>query len=366
MYLDSFAAARSLDPEARRHMQTLLQGGLGNPSSAHKEGRLARKVLREARAEVAAALGADPDEVVFTSGVTESLALACHGLLQPHRPTLVACSVYEHAALREALVATGLELHTFAYDSEGRPQGALPAVAMVGAAVVNHEVGLLARMPAVCDAAAGAPVIVDAAQGTLYAKQTWADPRVSAMALSSHKIGGPTGAGALLVRKGHPFVSWIKGGPQEHELRAGTEAVIAAAGYSRALTSHLGKPRPLAHLTQCFEHGLKQIRGVKIVAEDRARAPGVTAAYALGVAARALAEDLDARGVYISAGAACAARSNEPSSVLTGLGLSRERALEVFRVSFFGDETDAQVTDAVRIVKEVIDKRRGEVANAGP
>ena len=362
MYLDHFASARTLLPAARARMQTLLFEGAGNPSSAHSEGRKARKILREARAEVATALGASPDEVVFVSGVTEALATSVHGLLLPHRLRVVACSQYEHSALREALVDTGCKLDTFAYDSHGKPIGRVNA-GLVAIALVNHETGMRASLDGVCAMASGAPVVVDAAQATAYARDVWADERVSALCLSSHKIGGPTGAGALLVRKGLPFSPLLRGGPQEHELRAGTEAVLAAAGFARALSSYLSdgpaRVARLRALTEQFEAGLKSLQAVRIVADDRTRAPGVTAAYALAVPARGLVEDLDARGIRVGAGAACAAHTNEPSSVLTALGLSRERALEVFRVSFSGDERSEDVTELVHILKDVIGKRRG-------
>lgn len=344
-------------------MQTLLFEGAANPSSAHSEGRKARKILREARAEVATALGASPDEVIFVSGVTEALAMSVHGLLLPHRLRVVACSQYEHSALREALVDTGCKLETFTYDAHGKPQGRLNA-GLVAVALVNHETGMLASLDGICSMAAGAPVIVDAAQATLYAREVWADERVSALCLSSHKIGGPTGAGALLVRKGHPFAPLLRGGPQEHELRAGTEAVLAAAGFARALSTYLsdGPARldRLKSVSDQFEAELRALQAVRVVGEDRARAPGVTAAYALAVPARRLVEDLDARGIRVSAGAACAAHTNEPSNVMTALGLSRERALEVFRVSFSGDERTEEITALVQTLKDVIAKRRGE------
>lgn len=336
-------------------MREVLDSGAMNPSSAHHEGRVARRILREARAEVASALGAHPDEVVFTSGVTESLALAVHGLSLPGLQRK-ACSAYEHAAVYEALAGD-----RFTFD-------AIPTADLLACALVNHETGLLAPLSDICVKAP--TVIVDAAQATSLAPAAWRESSVKAMALSSYKIGGPTGAGALLVRKGQPFLPLVRGGPQEHELRAGTEAVAAAAGFARALSEHLAtatsRQARLAELTAAFERGLSSLRAVRIVAADRPRAPGVTAAYAIGVPARAVVEDLDARGIAIGAGAACAAHSNEPSNVLRALGLSRERATEVFRVSFCGTERDADVETALGHLKEVIDKRRGEVAVSGP
>ncbi|MCC6807970.1 MAG: aminotransferase class V-fold PLP-dependent enzyme [Deltaproteobacteria bacterium] len=365
MYFDAFASAESLVGAARQRMRELYAEGPLNPSSVHQEGRRARKILREARAEVAQALGAHPDEVVFVSGTTEALALAIFGLRSPGRPAPPLCSRYEHPSLYDAL---GDGAFTFAYDHDGRPDPSSLAGGLVACALVNHETGMRASLGDLCALAAGAPLVVDAAQATLYARAAWAEPRVTALCLSSHKIGGPPGAGALLLRRGHPFVPLVRGGPQEHELRAGTEAVALAAGFARALTAYLAddqREARLAEATRRFEAGLATIPGMRVIAADRRRAPGVTAALALGVPARALVEDLDALGVQIASGAACSAHTNEPSSVLTALGLSRERAIEVFRVSFSGDERPEDLDRLVALLADSVGKRRGEVAERG-
>ena len=346
MYLDSAASAKAIDERASARMGELLRMRLGNASSAHEEGRRARRVLREAREELAGALGADPDEIIFTSGVTEALFLAVRGMRAGKKSAAV--SRYEHAAMFAAFSGV-LPVTEFGLDAQGMPDVDLAAFGLVGVSAVNHETGMIAALST-------GRLIVDAAQAGGRAKAIWASEAVAAMALSSHKVGGPSGVGALLVRKGAPFLASVRGGHQEHELRAGTEAVIAIAGFARAF---LSVREVDAAVSAAFEAGIAQV--AKIVAADRLRAPGTTAARITGVPARALLEALDRRGVEISAGAACASQKDEPSNVMRALGLSRERGLEVFRVSFGKDATVADATRAAQAIVRAARELRGEV-----
>jgi cysteine desulfurase len=356
MYLDSAASARHMNQHAVVRMREVIASGLlGNPSSAHREGQRSRRILREAREEVALALGADPDEVVFTSGVTESLFLAVHGLSRGR--TRVAISAYEHASTYAAV--QGLDLETFTLSANGSLTRTLD-VGLVCASIVNHETGLLLDVAALCGAAPNALLVLDAAQAAEHVKSAWALPQVSAIALSGHKLGGPSGMGVLLVRKGAPFASRIGGGHQEHGLRAGTESVVAAAGLARALSHH---PPASRLANDAFEARLiATVHGASVVAHDRARAGNITAARILGVSGRALAERANDAGLALSYGAACASQSQEPSNVMKALGLSRERGLEVFRVSFSSDASADEGVAAADALATLARALRGEDA----
>ncbi len=363
MYLDSAAGAKTLDRDALRRISELLQLPLGNPSSPHREGRLARRILREAREEVAAALGAVADEVVFTAGLSEALFLGVRGLGVGRSRIFV--SEYEHPSMYAAIASVAdASVSRFALDAIGRPLADFSHAGLVCVSTVNHETGMCLDLQATIDAAGDALLLLDAAQGG--APEAWrASPRVTALALSSQKLGGPPGVGALLVRKGAPFVATVRGGAQEHELRAGTEAVVAIAGFARALSGTVARASAESAARRAaqaaFEDSLQRsLVGVHVVAGDRRRAPGISLMRVTGVPARALCAALDARGIYISAGAACASQRQEPSNVTRALGLSRERGLEVFRVSFPSDADAAVGVFAAEAVAAAARSLRGE------
>lgn len=284
-------------------------------------------------------LGATADEVVFTSGASEGLMLAVRGLCRV--PGQLALGPMEHAALAS-------EPHVSLGDTRA---------GVVALAAVNHETGVIAEIPS-----PGVPLVIDAAQAVMRARELWALPQVSALAFSGHKIGAPTGTGVVLLRAGIPFVATLRGGPQEHDLRAGTEAVALAGALAVALDELYSRrdviESALRAASTSFELALEQVAGVRIHGADKPRAPGVTCAGIIGVSGREMVERLSDRGVYISSGAACAAASNEPSSVLLALGLSRERALEAFRVSFGFDVTVEQAQAVALAIAEVAAQAR--------
>jgi cysteine desulfurase len=209
-----------------------------------------------------------------------------------------------------------------------------------------------------------APLVIDAAQAGLYLKDLWADRRVTALAIGGHKLGGPTGVGALLLRQETPFTASLKGGHQEQGLRAGTEAVPLIAGFARALsetnTRRTALLAGLSAATHAFEQGLSATAGARIHGRDRQRAPGVTSCAILGVPGRNLVEALDRRGIAVSAGAACASALGEASDVMRAMGYSRERALEAFRVSFGYAHSADQARRLAASIGEVARELRGE------
>ena len=333
IYADAHASSGFVWPRAASRWAELCLGP-ANPSSVHGEGQRAKQHLREAREQVANLLGALADEVVFTSGASEGLMLAVRGLCRVGGQ--LALGPLEHAALAS-------EAHLPLGDSRA---------GVVALAAVNHETGVVAEIPS-----PGVPLVVDAAQAALRARELWALPQVSALTFSGHKIGAPTGSGVLLVRNSVPFVATLRGGPQEHALRAGTESVALAGAFAEALAclyaDRAAITDRLSTASAVYEDALRAIPGARVHGAQQPRAPGVTCAGIVGVSARTMVDRASERGVFMSSGAACAAASNEPSSVLLAMGLSRERALEAFRVSFGFSVTPAQAAEVASVVAAI-------------
>ncbi len=349
-YADASASAGFVWPEAQKRWLSQATLG-GNPSSAHFEGRRARQALREAREEVATILGADPDEIVFTSGATESLHLAVGGLLRPGEQLALPAGL--HAALSAMP-------HVVLSNA--------PASALVGVAAACHDTGRLTDVAAFAKRVAPRRVVVDAAQAALSARDLWKIEGVSALGFSGHKLGAPTGTGVLLLRKGVPFVPTLRGGPQQHELRAGTEPVALIAAFAAALSEAYRQREAIwarqRSASAVFEKAVSELAGARIFGGDGERSPGVSCVGIIGVAGRRVVDEANLQGVYFSSGAACAAQSAQPSSALLALGYSSERAREAFRASFGFFASEADALRAAAVVQAIVDSARGEKAAA--
>ena len=243
-YLDH-AATSPMRPEALAAMLPFLGEHFGNPAGAHAVARRARRALDDARDEVAACLGCEPGEVVFTSGGTEADNLAVLGAppAADRNPGAVLCSAVEHHAVRNATRAVGGRL--VAVDGDGRVdldalRSALgPEVALVSVMLVNNEVGTIEPLAEVAEAvralAPGAVVHTDAVAAAGWLDVATATAPADLVSISGHKFGGPKGSGALVVRSGTPLAPVMHGGSQERERRPGTVDVAGAVGMAAAL-----------------------------------------------------------------------------------------------------------------------------------
>lgn len=360
MHADAFIyadhhATTPLDPEVFEAMRPWLQGLAANPSSTHGPGRAAREAVEASRTEVARALGAEPSEIVFTSGGTEADILAVHGGARAAReadPARVRISytAAEHAAVREAALSLrpdGFEPVEIPVDARGVPRAsAFPALdrhmALVSAILANNETGAvfdsLAEFAALCRAA-GAVVHTDAVQAVGKIPVNARALGVDLLSLTAHKFGGPKGAGALFVRKGIRLQPVAAGGGQERGRRGGTENVPAIVGFGTAIrlaSARLSsEAERLAVLRDRFEAGLlARIPAAKINAAGGARVPAATSALFPGTEAETLVAALDLEGIAVSAGSACNAGTTSPSRVLVALGLSPADARATLRFSF--------------------------------
>ncbi len=315
VYLDWNATA-PLRAEARAAMRDAMDVA-GNPSSVHAEGRAARALIERARAEVAAAVGAEPDEVIFTSGATEAaaLALAGRGLLG--------------AAVEHDCVAawTNPEL---AVDREGRVSVANPSASVLQLA--NSETGI------VQDLSPGL-ALTDAVQGFGKIPFAFRWSGAEAALLSAHKIGGPRGVGALILRGGIERAPILRGGGQEMGRRAGTENLIGIAGFGAAATAAAadlahGVWDEVAEIRNILESALDAAAGETILVGKSANRLPNTSCFALpGWKAETQVMRMDLEGYAVSAGSACSSGKVRASRTLTAMGYGPEVAGSAIRVS---------------------------------
>jgi cysteine desulfurase len=345
VYAD-YNAGAPLRPEAAQAMREVLAWA-GNPSGAHREGARARRAVEAARLEVARLAGAEPDEVVFCSGATEANALALRTACRTGAH--VVTTAIEHASVAAPLAAAadhGTRVTRVGVDRDGRIDAAgvaaacEPSTALVSIGWANGEVGSIAPLEAVVTAARarGVPVHTDGAQAAGRLPIDMRGLGLDLVSLSAHKLGGPSGVGALLVRRGTGLEPLLRGGPQERGRRAGTENLIGIVGFgAAAAAARAALPREAERL-----HGLTEAlwRRVSLAVPDVVRngppddvLPGTLNVTVPGVSGEALLVLLDLAGVAASLGSACAAGSPEPSHVLRAMGRSEAQARSGLRLS---------------------------------
>jgi cysteine desulfurase len=379
IYLDANAGA-PLRPEARAAMLDVLDGPAANPASAHREGARSRAILEGARCTVAAALGARAADVVFTSGATEANNLALRGVLAAAAPGhgLVVGAI-EHASVLEtarALARSGVPLREVPVDGAGRlgPDDVAAAcaepTALASIGLANGEVGVVAPLAEIARRLRPRGVVVhgDGAQALGRVPVVPDELGIDLLSLSSHKLGGPAGVGALWVRPGTPLLPIATGGPQERARRAGTEPVAAIAGFAAAVAAAVDElPREaprLAALRDRLWHGLRA-RVPDIVLHgpaDGVRLPNTLNVGFPGCAGESLLVLLDLAGVAVSLGSACAAGSPEPSHVLTAMGLDAESARGGLRLSLAPSSTQAEIDAVVDLLPRVVAQVRRAAA----
>lgn len=345
---------------------------VGNPSSTHASGRRARARLEDAREQLADAVGAHPTEVVFTSGGTEADNLAVLGGAAAGaalgRPR-VAASTVEHPAVAQAVASLGADrAHWLAVDADGvvtpRALATLDAsVAVVSVLAVNNETGTLQPLDAVLAAGrrAGALVHSDAVQALGHVPLVFAASGLDAMSLSAHKIGGPVGVGALVVRRGVRLAPVTFGGGQEARLRSGTVPVALAAGFAaaaaEAVAEQQGEAERLGRLRADLVGGLTALDGVVVNGGDRV-SPAICHATVTGCRADDLLLLLDAEGFDCSTGSACAAGVHQPSDVLLAMGRSEADAAASLRFSFGPSTTADDVTALLAALGDLVPRAR--------
>ncbi|HSR72701.1 MAG TPA: cysteine desulfurase family protein [Kiloniellales bacterium] len=337
VYLD-YNATAPLRPEAAEAVGHSL-AVIGNPSSVHRFGRLARRLLDEARAEVAALVGAAPEQIVFTSGGTEANALALSGT--GRRRLLV--SAGEH----DSVLAAAPGAQCIPLEPDGRVDlAALDAAlakdetpALVSVMLANNETGVIQPLGEVVARARahGALVHCDAVQAAGKIPLDFGELGVDLLTLSAHKLGGPQGVGALVVSSDREITPLIRGGGQEHRRRAGTENLPGIVGFgaaARAAASLAGMER-LAAWRDALERRITALAPEAVVfGRGAPRLPNTSCLALPGLAAETQVMALDLAGVAVSAGSACSSGKVAPSHVLRAMGASEAEASSAIRVSF--------------------------------
>ncbi|MCE1228884.1 MAG: cysteine desulfurase, partial [Firmicutes bacterium] len=317
-------------PAVMEAMEKALRESWGNPSSVHAQGQQARRVLDRARERVAAFLGAEADEILFTSGGTEANNHALRGAAAWKPEGALVVGAIEHSSVLEpceALAQEGRTVRRLEVDSQGRVQVDSEALqgplAVVSVMRCNHDVGTLQPVAEVAAFAKtrGAMVHTDAVQAAGKVALNVKALGVDLLSLSAHKFHGPKGVGALYVRRGLALPPLLLGGPQERRWRAGTENVPAIAGMAVACeeaANHLEqRTLRLRSLRDLLERAvLETVPGAHIHAAEAERAPHTSMILFEGVRAEDLLLNLDLEGIAVSMGAACHSESRKPNPVL--------------------------------------------------
>ncbi len=341
-YLDWNATA-PLHPDARRAALSAMDV-VGNPSSVHSEGRRARRIVEDAREDIAALVGAAPSEVIFTSGASEANAT----VIASGWPTILASAI-EHDSVRAPAAKSGAAIVALPVASDGRVS--LETVAaliglqregvggLLSLQLANNETGVVQAVGGIAALARnqGFRVHTDAVQAAGRIDCNMARLGVDYLSLSSHKLGGPKGAGALIVRNGAPIAPLLSGGGQERRLRAGTENVAAIAGFgaaARAAGDSLKAAAAIGQLRDRLERVvLAATPEAVVIGADVARLPNTSCIALPGRSSELLVTALDLAGIAVSAGAACSSGKVSASHVLSAMGVAPEIAGSAIRLS---------------------------------
>lgn len=355
-YLD-WNATTPLDPAVREAMLPWLEGRFGNASSRHEYGRQARAAIDEARARVAAAVGAHPTEVIFTSGGSEANNLFIKGAAALMKPATVAISAIEHPCVREParqLRRADWTVREIAVDRQGLIKSSdwqavlAKRPALVSVMLANNETGVLQDVAALAREArdAGAWFHTDAVQALGKVPVDFRALGVGALTLSAHKIGGPLGAGALIVDKRLELAPLVAGGGQERGLRSGTENVAAIVGFGVACELAAARLADegmrLAGLRDRLEAALVA-GGMQIFSAGAPRLPNTVFFAAPGFDGETLVAKLDRAGYACASGSACSSANPEPSHTLLAMGVEPDLARAALRVSLGRDTRIADV-----------------------
>ncbi len=368
IYLDH-AATTPIRQEVLEGMLPFLQGGYGNASSVHMEGRIARRAVEEARRRAARALGADPDEIFFTSGGTESDNWA----LNSTEGEVVTSCVEHHAVLHtcEALERTGRPVCYLPVDGSGRVsiQSAEEAVSgqtgIVSVMTANNEIGTLEPVRELAQIAHRHHALfhTDAVQAFGHIPVNVEEMNCDLLSLSAHKFGGPKGTGLLYVRRGTRFRRWVQGGEQERRMRAGTENVAGIVGMGLAMelavrdmeadAAHMRRLRD--RLEECI---LRALPDTLVNGAGAERLPGTLNVSFPGLQGESVLLRLDLAGIAASSGSACTAGSLDPSHVLLAIGRSRREAEASLRLTIGRENTEEEMDRTCSALTEIVPELR--------
>ena len=378
VYLDH-AATTPVRPEVLEAMMPYLTDqSFGNPSSAHRFGRAARAGIEQARRQIAESLGAEPNQVIFTSGGTEADNLSIVGAALAARDRgsamCAAVSAVEHKAVLAAAHAVChlggrevlLPVHTDGLlDLDALARALAESPSIVSVMWVNNEVGVIQPVAEIAERCREAGVIfhTDAVQAVGKVPISVQSLCCTLLTISGHKIGAPKGIGALIVRDRKAVEAILHGGGQQYGIRPGTENVAGAVGLGRAVQLAAGEQASLAlRLSRLRDELASRLQAtvpdLVVNAEQSPRAPHLLSVAIQGADSEALLMHLDLAGVAASSGSACSTGAVEPSHVLVAMGVTRDLALGTIRFSLGRESSMQEVERAAEVVPAVVTKVR--------
>ncbi len=374
VYLDHAATTPMFDV-AIDAMNTSLRK-LGNPSSLHTEGRSTRKDVEDAREKIAKAIDCLASEIIFTGSGTEADNAAIKGLFwHTDKKVIVVSSIEHHAVLDPAhwlVEHEGAELIEIPVNSDGvidldflkkvvADRGS--EIALISVMHSNNETGVIQPLADVVKIAGDIPVHCDAVQSFTKVPLSFKELGLFAMTISGHKVGGPLGIGALILRRAVEIPALLHGGGQEREIRSGTLNAPSIVAFAAAVEAKLYDAAKVASLRDSFESGVLSSRPDAVINGNSApRLPGISNITFPGTQSDSLLLLMDSQKVSCSTGAACTAGVHRPSHVLMAMGLTDVVSQSSLRFSFGSTNTEKDVAYALSVLPEVIE--RGLAANA--
>ena len=374
VYLDHAATTPMFDVAIEAMNASLRK--LGNPSSLHTEGRATRKDVEDAREKIAQAVGCLPSEVIFTGSGTEANNAAIKGLYwHSSKPVIVVSSIEHHAVLDPALWLAeheGAEVIQLPVNSDGvvdleflktliAERGS--EIALISVMHSNNETGVLQPLAEIVKLAGDIPVHTDAVQSFTKVPLSYKDLGLFAMTISAHKVGGPLGIGALILRRAVEIPPLLHGGGQERDIRSGTLNAPAIVAFAAAVEAHLYDAAKISQLRDSFEAGVIAARPDAVInGKNSPRLPGISNITFPGTQSDSLLLLMDSEKVSCSTGAACTAGVHRPSHVLMAMGLSDVVAQSSLRFSLGSSSTQDDVDYTLSVLPRVIE--RGIAAQA--
>lgn len=374
VYADN-AATTAMSKAVLDEMMPYFCEKFGNPSSIYSKGREAHEALDVARKRVADALGADEQEIFFTSGGSEADNWAIRGVAKANIKKgkhLITTKFEHHAVLHtmKALEKEGFEVTYLDVDSKGFVNPAdleaaiRPDTTLVTIMYANNEIGTIQPIPELAKICADKGVIfhTDAVQAVGHIKINVKEQHIDMLSLSAHKFHGPKGVGALYIRKGLRFPNLIEGGAQEKNRRAGTENVPGIVGLGKAIelacSSIDENAKKVTALRDKLIDGLLKIPLVHLNGDREKRLPGNVNISVEGIEGESLLLLLDMNGICASSGSACASGSLDPSHVLLAIGVKPEIAHGSLRFTLSEDNTEEDVDYILEVMPKIVDRLR--------
>lgn len=375
IYLD-YAATAPTDPKVVEAMLPYFTDRFGNPSTLYTLGQQIRADVDEAREKIASAIGASRDEIIFTSGGTESNNFAIHGIFAAHskRGNHIITSKIEHHAILEPLhylEKNGAKVTYLPVDSNGlvNPEDVRAAITdetiLVTIMTANNEIGVIQPIVEIGKITREKGVIfhTDAVQAIGSLPVDVREWGVDLLSIAGHKIYGPKGIGALFVRKGIRVNPFIRGGSQERNRRAGTENTPGIMGLAKAIELAMAnmeeRTRKNIKLREKLIEGLfERIDGIRLNGHRKNRLPNNVNVCIRGVEGESILLLLDMQGICVSSGSACTSGSLEPSHVLLALGIPQEVAHGSIRFSLGKDTTEQEIDAVLEAIPPIVERLR--------